>query len=217
MSEPAPSATPTSNSEGKPTLASPPKETVTTDKQMADSPPKKDDTKPVDPPKDDKPKSVDYDAIKVPDGTDANSVKKFKEWAKGLGLNLEQAQKLFDEQRAGVENMQKAQKEAFQKQIDADIAAIEADPKLGGENYDKTILTARRGLQALMEKKVVSDGFVAKLEKRGLHVDPDIVKILHYLGEANSEPKSVVKGTVGVPDQKKPLLARSVAAFTPKH
>jgi ribosomal protein L7/L12 len=212
MSEPTTSAT--AAPEGKPTITSPPKETVTSAAPDAAKGPTKTAEPAAKEPVKEAAKEVNYDDLKVPDNTDVKSLKQYKEWAKGLGLNLDQAQKLYDIQRTGQETANKAQAEAIKKQMDDNIAALEADPKLGGENYDKTIITARRGLNALIEKKIVNDGFVSMLEKTGLHVNPDMVKILHYLGQMSSESKEVIGGS-STSEPAKSDWQRQVEAFAP--
>jgi hypothetical protein len=184
-STPAPSSTPAPDAAAtKPSLISEPAKPAADAKAPAPEA-KKPDAAP----------QATFDSIKFPDDVSAKDAKAFIDFAKEMGFTPEAAQKFFEHSHSKATEAQKSQQTAFQKQIDAGIEAIEKDPVLGGDNYEKTLVTARNGLNTLVKAKVVGPEFVQKLEKTGLYADPDMVKIMHYLGKSASEPTTIISGS----------------------
>ncbi len=116
-------------------------------------------------------------------------VQRFEEFGKANKLTREQTQAILKaEVDAGVAR--------FNREVDAEIAAIQADPQLGGANFQKTQDAARRALRAFAT--VEERAAIAANPRYGN--DRFLVKILARAGAAIKED-APVNGQPEVPPQ----------------
>lgn len=191
----APAATPAPES----TLLTPPAAPAATDPKPEGGDP----AKPSDPakPEDGKPKEEGkdqpqgapeaYTDFTLPDGMemDATVLGEFTGLAKELNISQESAQKLIDLQTKIATQQAEQYQAAVLKQGEQWAAAVKNDPELGGENYDKSVASAVKVIQAFGD-----DGLRDLLNNSGLGNHPALFKFCHRLSQAISEDKFVLPG-----------------------
>lgn len=192
----APAATPAPET----TVLTPPAAPAATDPKPEGEQPAKpgDPAKPEDgKPKDeaaDKPQGAPeaYADFKLPDGMDmdAEVLGEFKGLAKELNIPQEKAQQLIDFQAKLATKQAEEYQAAVMKQGEQWAAAVKNDPELGGENYDKSVASAVKVIQAFGD-----DGLKELLNTSGLGNHPALFKFCHRVSQAISEDKFVLPGS----------------------
>lgn len=133
-----------------------------------------------------------YADFALPEGyeMDAGTLDAFKGLAKELNIPQASAQKLIDLQTA----LSTKQAEAYQAAVVAQgqqwAAEIKNDPQLGGENYDKSVASAVKVIQAFGDESLST-----LLNESGLGNHPALFKFCHRISAAISEDKFVMPGT----------------------
>ncbi|MGR4041511.1 hypothetical protein [Pseudomonas sp. 910_21] len=133
-----------------------------------------------------------YADFTLPEGyeMDAGTLDAFKGLAKELNIPQASAQKLIDLQTA----LSTKQAEAYQAAVVAQgqqwAAEIKNDPQLGGENYDKSVASAVKVIQAFGDESLSH-----LLNESGLGNHPALFKFCHRISAAISEDKFVMPGT----------------------
>ena len=181
------------------TLLTPPAAPAATDPKPEGGDPAKlgDTAKPEDgKPKDaatDKPQGAPeaYTDFTLPEGMemDAGVLGEFTGLAKELNIPQESAQKLIDLQAKIATQQAEAYQAAVLKQGEQWAAAVKNDPELGGENYDKSVASAVKVIQAFGD-----DGLRDLLNSTGLGNHPALFKFCHRLSQSISEDKFVLPG-----------------------
>lgn len=191
----APAAAPATDS----TLLTPPATPAATDPK----PESGDPAKPADPakPEDAKPKEEGKDTpqgapeaytdFTLPEGMnmDADVLGEFTGLAKELNIPQAAAQKLIDLQAKIANKQAEGYQSAVTKQKDEWAAAVKNDPELGGENYDKSVASAVKVIQAFGD-----NGLRDLLNNSGLGNHPALFKFCHKVSQAISEDKFVLPG-----------------------
>ncbi len=156
-------------------------------------PAKPEDGKPKDEGKD-KPQGAPeaYTDFKLPEGMDMDAavLGEFKEFAKELNLPQDKAQKIVDFQTKLATKQAEEYQAAVMKQGEQWAAAVKNDPELGGENYDKSVASAVKVIQAFGD-----DGLKDLLNTSGLGNHPALFKFCHRVSQAISEDKFVMPGS----------------------
>lgn len=164
----------------------------------ADAAAKPDDTKPADA----KPKEGDaakpagapeaYADFTLPEGMelDADVLGEFTAFAKELNLPQDKAQKLVDFQTKLATKQAEEYQAAAAKQGEEWAAAVKNDPELGGDNYDKSVASAVKVIQAFG-----TPGLRQLLTDSGLGNNPEMFKFVHRISQAISEDKFVLPGS----------------------
>ena len=133
-----------------------------------------------------------YTDFTLPEGVslDADTLDAFKGLAKELNIPQEAAQKLVDLQTKlatkQVEDLQSAVVAQSQKWA----AEVRNDPELGGENYDKSVASAVKVIQAFGDPALTE-----LLNESGLGNHPALFKFCHRISAAISEDKFVMPGS----------------------
>ena len=192
---PAPAVAPAPDS----TLLTPPAAPATTDLKPESGEPAKpgDPAKPEDgKPKDaatDKPQGAPeaYTDFTLPEGMDmdAGVLGEFTGLAKELNLPQAAAQKLIDLQAKIANQQAEAYQTAVLKQGEQWAAAVKNDPELGGENYDKSVASAVKVIQAFGD-----DGLRDLLNNTSLGNHPALFKFCYRVSQSISEDKFVLPG-----------------------
>lgn len=195
---PAPAAAPAAAPATDPTLLTPPAAPAATDPKPEGEPP----AKPGDPakPEDGKPKEGEeksqgapeaYTDFTLPEGMemDTEVLGEFTGLAKELNISQESAQKLIDLQSKIATQQAEQYQAAVIKQGEQWAAAVKNDPELGGENYDKSVASAVKVIQAFGD-----DGLRDLLNSSGLGNHPALFKFCHRVSQAISEDKFVLPG-----------------------
>lgn len=191
----APAAAPTPDS----TLLTPPAAPAATDPKPEGGEP----AKPGDPakPEDGKPKDTAADKAQgapeayadftLPEGMELDTaiLGEFKDFAKELNLPQDKAQKIVDFQTKLAAKQAEEYQAAVTKQGEAWATAVKNDPELGGENYDKSVASAVKVIQAFGD-----DGLRDLLNNSGLGNHPALFKFCHRVSQAISEDKFVLPG-----------------------
>jgi hypothetical protein len=191
-SAPAPAAAPAPES----TLLTPPAAPVTTDPKPEGELP----AKPGEPAKPEvgKPNSEQqgapeaYTDFTLPEGMDMDVevLGEFKDFAKELNLPQDKAQKIVDFQTKLATKQAEQYQAAVMKQGEQWAAAVKNDPELGGENYEKSVASAVKVIQAFGD-----DGLKSLLNTSGLGNHPALFKFCHRVSQAISEDKFVLPGS----------------------
>lgn len=131
--------------------------------------------------KDGVPENYDFE---VPEGLelDKELSDKFTDVAKELGLNNEQANKVVGLYAEKVMDMQKAQTEAWNKQVSDWEGELKSDPEFGGAKFTENAEIARMAIN-----KFGGDELKEALNTTGLGNHPALVKFMHKIGMAMSE------------------------------
>ncbi|MBA4359804.1 MAG: peptidase [Pseudomonas sp.] len=132
-----------------------------------------------------------YADFKLPEGMDmdAEVLGEFKGLAKELNISQEKAQQLIDFQTKLATKQAEEYQTAVTKQGEQWAAAVKSDPELGGENYDKSVASAVKVIQAFGD-----DGLKELLNTSGLGNHPALFKFCHRISQAISEDKFVLPG-----------------------
>lgn len=113
-----------------------------------------------------------------------------KEFAKSNNLSNEAAQKLYDQQN----KLMKAMDEQMQLELKEDVERwtqeVEADPVMGGENFDETKQLANAAI-----KHFGSDALTDLLVNTGYSNHPEVVRFLRKVGALNKSDSKVVFGS----------------------
>ena len=134
---------------------------------------------------------VEYTDFTVPEGVELNQelLGEFKDVAKGLKLNQEQAQALTD---LGVKQAQAI----FAKQEAARLAevasweqAAKTDKEFGGEKLQENLAVAKKAMDAFGTPELK-----AVLDKSGLGSHPELIRAFFKAGQLISEDRLVVGG-----------------------
>lgn len=182
------------------TLLTPPAAPAATDPKPEGEPPAKpgdpakpEDGKPKDEGKKDEPQGAPeaYADFKLPEGMDmdAEVLGEFKGLAKELNIPQDKAQQLIDFQAKLATKQAEEYQAAVTKQGEQWAAAVKSDPELGGENYDKSVASAVKVIQAFGD-----DGLKELLNTSGLGNHPALFKFCHRVSQAISEDKFVLPG-----------------------
>jgi len=139
---------------------------------------------------------IKYD-LKAPEGVklDPKDIEGIAAFAKEHKISNEAAQKILERDISTKQGFAKNLEESRGKQIDEWIGSLEADKDFGGAKYDENIAVAAKGLNNLIEKKVVPAEWKQMLEKTGLYAEPGLVRVLHYVGKLASESQGFAKGS----------------------
>lgn len=156
---------------------------------------------------DDKPDGAPetYEAFAVPEGVTLNeaaveaAVPVFKE----LGLKQEQAQKLVDLWTAQARATEEANLKALQDYNAALTAKVKADPEIGGAALKSTLATVRKGLAAFDK----GGAFERLLKETGFGNEPDVLRFLKAVGEAQAEDTFERGGAAAQPPAKGDLTS----------
>lgn len=133
-----------------------------------------------------------YADFTLPEGyeMDGEILESFKGLAKELNVSQEKAQKFIDLQT----QLATKQAEAYQAAVVAQgqqwAAEIKNDPQLGGENYDKSVASAVKVIQAFGDESLSH-----LLNESGLGNHPALFKFCHRISAAISEDKFVMPGS----------------------
>lgn len=137
----------------------------------------------ADAPKDDK---KDADWKLETQGLGEDQVKEIEAGCKKLGMSKEQAEQVI--------NMRKAEADQWEKTIVGWQQAIVKDPEFGCENYQQTVISAKRALNAYDPSGVVRQ----LLDQTGYGNHPEIIKLMARAGRDLSEEKIITsKGGSG--------------------
>lgn len=196
----APDAAPAAAPAPESTVLTPPAAPAATDPKPEGEPPAKpgDPAKPEDgKPKDDgkdKPQGAPeaYTDFTLPEGMDmdAEVLGEFTGIAKELNISQEAAQKLIDLQSKIATKQAEEYQAAVMKQGEQWAAAVKNDPELGGENYEKSVASAVKVIQAFGD-----EGLKDLLNTSGLGNHPALFKFCHRISAAISEDKFVMPGS----------------------
>lgn len=181
------------------TVLTPPAAPAATDPK-----PESDPAKPEDPEKPDDGKTKEgakdepkgapeaYGEFKLAEGMelDAEVLGEFTGLAKELNISQEAAQKLIDLQTKIANKQAQEYQVAVEKQKEQWMAAVKSDPDLGGENYDKSVASAVKVIQAFGSPELRE-----VLTSTGLGNNPELFKFVHRISQAISEDKFVMPGS----------------------
>lgn len=133
-----------------------------------------------------------YTDFTLPEGMEMDSevLGEFKDFAKELNIPQEKAQQLIDFQTKLATKQAEEYQAAVIKQGEQWAAAVKNDPELGGENYDKSVASAVKVIQAFGD-----DGLKELLNTSGLGNHPALFKFCHRVSQAISEDKFVLPGS----------------------
>lgn len=121
---------------------------------------------------------------------DAEVLGQFQTIAKGLNLTQEQAQGLIDLQ-ANLEGKRAEQlQNAMIQQRQGWADAVKNDPEIGGANYDATVASAVKTMQAFGSPELKQ-----LLNDSGLGNHPALVRFCQRIGNAISDDKFVLPGS----------------------
>ncbi|MGP5352520.1 hypothetical protein [Pseudomonas helleri] len=166
--------------------------------------PKPDDAKPEDADKSkDESKDADgkdkptgapeaYEDFTLPEGMemDVEILGEFKNLAKELNIPQAKAQQLIDFQSQLASKQAEAYQTAVTKQAQDWAAEIKNDPEIGGENYDKSVASAIKVIQAFGDPALTE-----LLNDSGLGNNPALFRFCHRISAAISEDKFVMPGS----------------------
>ncbi|WP_095110434.1 peptidase [Pseudomonas sp. Irchel 3E20] len=133
-----------------------------------------------------------YTDFTLADGVemDAGTLDSFKGLAKELNISQESAQKLIDLQSALATKQVEDMQAAVVKQSQDWAAEVKSDPELGGANYDKSVASAVKVIQAFGDPQLSE-----LLNASGLGNHPALFKFCHRISGAISEDKFVLPGS----------------------
>lgn len=154
------------------------------------------ETKPAEKPADAAP---DFE-LKFAEGVtvDEAQVKAFKATAHELGLDAAKAQKLVDLYSGMTAARAKADTTAWEAEQAKAVAAVKADPELGGKNLEASVKLAQRGADAFGNGKKL----IAALDRAGLGNDVEVVRFLAAVGRSKAD--DTIAGTAGAAGAEKP-------------
>ncbi len=134
----------------------------------------------------------EYSDFSFPEGLSINQplLNEFKDTAKALGLNQQQAQQLADLGVKQVQTLAQAQQAALEVQKTTWLEAVKADKELGGDKMAENLAVALRAVNAF-----VSPELKALLDSTGLGNHPDMVRAFYKAGKLISEDSLLPGGT----------------------
>lgn len=121
---------------------------------------------------------------------DGEILESFKGLAKELNVSQEKAQKFIDLQSQLATKQADAYQAAVVAQGQQWAAEIKNDPQLGGENYDQSVASAVKVIQAFGDESLSH-----LLNESGLGNHPALFKFCHRISAAISEDKFVMPGS----------------------
>lgn len=140
---------------------------------------------------------VEYTDFTVPEGValDADALGEFVPFAKELGLNQEQAQRLVDMGSMIASKMQQSSIENWQKQTSEWAEQTKADKEIGGKEFDANIGVALKAIETFGTPELK-----ALLDESGIGNHPEIVRFAYKIGKAIGEDNKLVAGKAGQKD-----------------
>lgn len=140
-----------------------------------------------------------YADFKIPDGfeADTESLKTFKDLAKGLNLSQDKAQKLVDFQASFLEKYLSEQVKVWGKLRNDWLEEAKADPEIGGAKFKEVTETAKKALKALGTPKLVE-----MIETYGIGNHPEFIRFVTKVGNLIKDDTVVPPGKGGGDDTK---------------
>ena len=128
---------------------------------------------------------------KLPDGVefDQGGLEAFGEFAKGAGLNNEQANALLGKLAPAIAERQQA---AHVEMVKGWVDAAQADTEIGGPNLAQNVAVAKKAMD-----KFGTPELSKLLDETGLGNHPEIVRAFYRAGKAISEDRFVGGGGPG--------------------
>lgn len=128
---------------------------------------------------------------KLPDGVefDQGGLEAFGEFAKGAGLNNEQANALLGRLAPAIAERQQA---AHVEMVKGWVDAAQADTEIGGPNLAQNVAVAKKAMD-----KFGTPELSKLLDETGLGNHPEIVRAFYRAGKAISEDRFVGGGGPG--------------------
>lgn len=128
----------------------------------------------------------------LPEGMalDADVLGEFTAFAKELNLPQDKAQKIVDFQTKLATKQAEESQAAAMKQGQEWISAVKNDPELGGANYEKSVASAVKVIQAFGD-----EGLKTLLNDSQLGNHPALFKFCHRISQAISEDRFVLPGS----------------------
>lgn len=130
-------------------------------------------------------------------GLEGEDLERLEKWAKTVGLNKEQAEKIRDQHAKERADLPQRMAQMDQEWRDE----LYADKEFGGQNWDKTVTNARKALKAYDP----TGEAVELLRQTGYGSHPTLVRMLARIGADMGEDGIVKSGNTG---QLKPLEER---------
>lgn len=133
-----------------------------------------------------------YEDFTLPEGMemDTDVLGEFKNLAKELNIPQAKAQQLIDFQTQLATKQAEQYQAAVAKQSQDWAAAIKNDPDVGGENYDKSVASAVKVINAFGDPSLKE-----LLNTSGLGNHPALFKFCHRISGAIAEDKFVLPGS----------------------
>lgn len=133
-----------------------------------------------------------YEDFTLPEGMemDAEVLGEFKNLAKELNIPQAKAQQLIDFQTQLATKQAEEYQAAVAKQSQEWAASIKNDPEIGGENYEKSVASAVKVIEAFGDPSLKE-----LLNTSGLGNHPSLFKFCHRISAAISEDKFVLPGS----------------------
>ena len=133
-----------------------------------------------------------YEDFTLPEGMemDAEVLGEFKNLAKELNIPQAKAQQLIDFQTQLATKQAEEYQAAVVKQSQEWAASIKNDPEIGGENYEKSVASAVKVIEAFGDPSLKE-----LLNTSGLGNHPSLFKFCHRISAAISEDKFVLPGS----------------------
>lgn len=133
-----------------------------------------------------------YEDFTLPEGMemDTEVLGEFKNLAKELNIPQAKAQQLIDFQTQLATKQAEQYQAAVTKQSQDWAAAIKNDPDVGGENYDKSVASAVKVIEAFGDPSLKE-----LLNNSGLGNHPSLFKFCHRISAAIAEDKFVMPGS----------------------
>lgn len=133
-----------------------------------------------------------YEDFTLPEGMemDVEVLGAFKNLAKELNIPQAKAQQLIDFQTQLATKQAEEYQAAVAKQSQEWAASIKNDPEIGGENYEKSVASAVKVIEAFGDPSLKE-----LLNTSGLGNHPSLFKFCHRISAAISEDKFVLPGS----------------------
>lgn len=153
---------------------------------------------------------TDYD-LKLPEGSplSAEDLAQTVKDAKAAGLLKEQAQTLLNSKDQGARALKTRQDAAYEQTKVKWKEDVKNDPEMGGPKLAETV-----GLASRAFKTLASAELQVWAEKTGLGSYPEFVRLMAKVGRMMGED-TLIRGTVGAPQEKKPPEEVLYGATTP--
>lgn len=130
---------------------------------------------------------------------DKSVLEEVKTFAKENKLSSDAAKSMLEREENAVSNFVANHEEALDLQIDTWRNEVESDKEMGGENFSKTKVNAKKAVE-----RFGGDAFTKILNETGYGNNPDVVRFLSNIGELMSSDTLVIpKG--GKPAEDKPM------------